>query len=928
MSDVGWVENVKVEPVGSEFASPAIVGATVITLHDVEPFSEIEGGMVQIMGVTYPYLSVSPGEGEDDASTMTLATGLLTAVDLTEDAVKAYMYPLAEEKLALVNMPSAEDANWMRIRGGLEAQFVEGLREVFEQETVICDIDERGWVVVDVSAETPRIQGRYIATDEGPVGGDDTPPAGAAIFTVIGGLGIVFVRITEAVLNSSVVDYEYHVVPDDVTIPTPGDSATVVHRGPETSFTIRTLPSGAKLPYGLPVYVRVFAHDEDGYGPISAVGSATPMQITGPDVAADYVYANNIIADQITGGTMSADVVVSGSFWTALTGQRAGMTGAGFFAYNPAGKAIFSVPTNPTDEVPISLDAEVNARNLTVEGDIEIRGAGMFAPGSVTRLANKTSAPTSPPSATPGFPTRNGGLPYYLNTTSGWSVGANDEYHAGAFYDSSLITKRARDSAVAGVGVQVGPNGWDGNPGPGTDGIHTNSASTFSPQIVFGGIVERWNAANTSTYLVTLGQSAGGNSSMFARRYLASSWPLRDDATRHDCQQQWAVPLSNWWFGAKIGPSDTRNHIAVAQAVENGGAWNRLSVRIYDWETGLQVGSTMTTGVIDTMTGNEQLRFVKSVAVGKFGIDATTRYAIGLYDRLWFFTASGTTLTFDAAYNFYAGHSNVDQWAEAKQDRTAGGTYGGFKSVKHLPDIVTTEIVDYTEQGKAGSVNGTTHYVANTWAKHSINPTGFDFETSSSATKQVTWPKRGHILMSVPKIPIVSGDANPPDSVAFYVGSASPSTRLNRWLPAELPIGATQQTIKSITLSGVQAPSASNFPNGIAAQIASNAMDTSGSPAPLTYMDGDGKFWAKKMTQSGRQTVTPTANVVTAVPITFVVPFDAAPVVQVTPDSSVIGTTVVAWGAQNITANGFDLSILATNGSARALQWTAFAKTQ
>lgn len=69
----GILQQVTTDPLGSALTNDAALAATVLTLDEIFEFDET-GGEVLIAGTTYTYLSSDP-----DASTITLATGLLSA---------------------------------------------------------------------------------------------------------------------------------------------------------------------------------------------------------------------------------------------------------------------------------------------------------------------------------------------------------------------------------------------------------------------------------------------------------------------------------------------------------------------------------------------------------------------------------------------------------------------------------------------------------------------------------------------------------------------------------------------------------------------------------------------------------------------------------------------------------------------------------
>jgi len=78
--------------------------------------------------------------------------------------------------------------------------------------------------------------------------------------------------------------------------------------------------------------------------------------------------------------------------------------------------------------------------------------------------------------------------------------------------------------------------------------------------------------------------------------------------------------------------------------------------------------------------------------------------------------------------------------------------------------------------------------------------------------------------------------------------------------------------------------------------------------------------------QNGRNSVTPVANVVTALVVTFAQPFAAPPAVVCTPDTGQMGLTFKAVCAGSVTATQFTIYMLRTNTQATNVEWLAMDK--
>lgn len=85
------------------------------------------------------------------------------------------------------------------------------------------------------------------------------------------------------------------------------------------------------------VYVRVVAVDKSGNASAPSLSASVTAALI------DAAHIGSVTASQITAGTMGADVVISGSFSTASTGERSAMDSDGFHSFDTAGSEIFTV---------------------------------------------------------------------------------------------------------------------------------------------------------------------------------------------------------------------------------------------------------------------------------------------------------------------------------------------------------------------------------------------------------------------------------------------------------------------------------------------------------------------------------------------------------------------------------------------------------
>lgn len=222
------------------------------------------------------------------------------------------------------------------------------------------------------------------------VGSDGEAPEVSPAPVVRGGVGALFVTWTP-VGNEDPVDYYIHISTVDDFAPSP---STLVAETAGSSIVLKTLPNGDALAYDTVYYVKIVAEDADGAAPASTQGGASMMKVTGEDIAVNYVYAGNILADQIEGGSIRSAVTIAGLFQTATSGGRVEMGPFGLRVYDANGI-----------DINVDLSGVVNRFRGSIDAvDIIIRDAlqmfgknNIMGVGSELALASATSAPAQPP---------------------------------------------------------------------------------------------------------------------------------------------------------------------------------------------------------------------------------------------------------------------------------------------------------------------------------------------------------------------------------------------------------------------------------------------------------------------------------------------------------------------------------------------------
>ena len=235
---------------------------------------------------------------------------------------------------------------------------------------------------------------------------DGEEPQGQPQISVIGGLGAISIRVTTPVVNNDPVTYEYHVSPVPFSA-VPADAATIAHQGPETAVTVRRYPNGDPIgPDNIgeapaPVYVRVIAKDDDGWGPQSAQSFATPVLVTSADIAANQGWFGYLQAVDFRSGSITGDVGLFGRLATLGAGENvgqgweAGALGARWF--NAQGKVVVSIPYNLSDDNPATFTGKGVFSQLEATSGMTMRGVSQVAQGAEVRLANQQGPPSIAP---------------------------------------------------------------------------------------------------------------------------------------------------------------------------------------------------------------------------------------------------------------------------------------------------------------------------------------------------------------------------------------------------------------------------------------------------------------------------------------------------------------------------------------------------
>lgn len=424
----GLLTEVLITQRGSHAADVSVVGTTTVQVSDVTDFTDYTaedsvdpdtatttgiGVVVDILGERYTVASVIPGASDDTVvegagevydlaadltpGTLTLTEALRVQVDEDDPVWLVIGTEVATDAYALVSFPQtadvlgddtdAGDIAQVPISYGQRASFPEGVYDPPVPVIVSDDLSQ----VLDAPGVRPTIDGSTIINLPPPEDTTDgLPPAESPTPVVYSGLGSLQVR-WNGIVNADPVSYRVYLSTLDQY---PPDGASVIATTTNTMVSINVDADGNRLVYGQPYYVSVQAFDADGSADPSPNVAGSVMQVTNDDVAAEFVYAGQIIANQIVGGEVTAPLVLSSSIKTGTTGARVEIDGTGVMVFDSTGTPVALIPTQGT--AIFRGDAEIG--DLTLIGGATLRGSTEVSRSAYIVLADKVSPSKSAPS--------------------------------------------------------------------------------------------------------------------------------------------------------------------------------------------------------------------------------------------------------------------------------------------------------------------------------------------------------------------------------------------------------------------------------------------------------------------------------------------------------------------------------------------------
>jgi microcystin-dependent protein len=667
--------------------------------------------------------------------------------------------------------------------------------------------------VVTTDYEWSLIQGPQGPTGPaGPTGStgpasDGLPPTSSPAATVIGGIGALFVE-WNAITNADAVTYDVHLSATANFTPSVATLATSVDG---TSTTLRTLPDGTPLTYDdsagnpLPYYVRIVARDRDpGAAPAGVQGTGSMMKVNSPDVAAEYVYAGTIVANQIHGGTITSDILVSSNLRTANSGQRVEVNSTGISLWAPDNITVLaSLPTDPT--LPVSIKGNAELDRTTINGNFAMRGTtNEVSQASTLALAGKVNNPLVPPTVNIGW-----------TSVSTWI--ADDIYsdytYGLTYYNPASNNLYATAISFYGMGISffhptvAGSGGYGGN----ASCPERSGTQHFQP---IGGVV--YHPATNAFY--TLGKAGIISSGL-------DYWELRKYTPAAVNPTTAAMTLTAWNTIGQVGTAYPSSKDPVIGLDSTG---TGVCVVSYDTASKLQYQTVNTTTLVPSA-----IQLLSNTAtpqqggIGNLGYTQRGTFDLGGTVTQLVSHRGGTPGVAGYTVTAVPGtrNANVD-WPSANlSSNVRGGLFGGHDGLFHSLDA-SGRLYHYA------STTWTTES-SKWWAGYSLrDTTGVAHETGLSTKATFTMVKRANLTLTSPSIPN-NGGVDDPDSVSFYLGrgATTPVDTTGMFLNSAPAAGVRAATLTSAVFTGTTSI-ANNFPTAGAAKV----IDASGN----TLMDAVG----------------------------------------------------------------------------------------
>lgn len=576
------------------------------------------------------------------------------------------------------------------------------------------------------------------------------------------------------------------------------------------------------LVQGTTYYFAVLATDTDGNAAaLSPETNAQLHAIDADDFAANYVYAGQIMADQIVGGAVTTDLLLAANITTGEPGQaRVGMGPDGIALFNAQDEPIVVIPTDPNQAATFAGD--VVANTLTSINGASFEGTNNeISRDSGFTLAVGARPPQKPPEAQVSVPTvmiapadaivAGGGSAAGKKiawTTSRIMAGAT--YHdrgpwAGQF---RIYQRLAKAETTTG---QNGYRAWIYYPATGeivaasdTSGVFTGSTASND---TYGFYLQSttYTSGNDEIRMRRIGGDTGTISVLpygGLSYYYQTGWPcLTTDPTTDEL---WVVD----------------RHPTTGT----------VRLRRLDQDDGR---------VLETRTMVSPINNTNPV----------TAFAIEVLDGVPHFVV-GIGVAGDHGYLFYMPADGTDTGEHLATETVYSDANSGLVGIATIDGALHTlgnGSALRRHDGERIGVAEMTYYTASTLrrADPANVPSKAAAETTLSAARSFTMQNRARLTLTAAEIPVIVNPDDPaaPDSVTIYVArGAAPADPTDWYRQDPPPVGVRQLELLAVRTNLGGAPAESTFPEGEAGYLHSARLRADGDPSFSVNGSGRGRF--------------------------------------------------------------------------------------
>lgn len=597
---------------------------------------------------------------------------------------------------------------------------------------------------------------------------DGLPPVAPTPWTpTLTPLGIMgLVANWPEVPNADAVMYDVYL--GTATVSDPPDAGDYVGSTAGTFMAIDRLPGSGDAFISEQEYAcRIVARDADGESGASDEVTAYVRQATNGDIAAEYVYANRVEANQIVSGSLEASLAILADIRTAATGRNIALSTAdGLRAQDQDLNTLFHVPTDPTLDLLANL--HLIAKSVTALGPVALRSAdNEIAANAAMILRAGTTAPVTPPTV------------QQVWTEQRFDVAANDAnapWYRGMDIDSG--------EAYQAFTIYGGPSGVDTRNA--TTGALISSWEMPEGWVLFG-------VVRVGAYLYVLGAD-DSRLAVTTPRHFVRKYDLAGVYQGVEWEPNTGTPAP--YGDPAIGVDRANSRIIVARM-------NNTTLYIKHFDT---AGALITnrSGAFGSSSPN-----LGSVSYGSFDLGAT-KYVLSTMGRL------GGDLILVADNDASVARNSNLEWPVAYADQTGGMAWDAAVSQFRQASWTRTTWYAYDGNYWAGAATKSTG-VASTW--YDSDATGGTHETVMGPVATFALKKRARVSVTTPPIPTDPNAANHDDPVAIRVYSADlsvPTTYFRQASPAD---GVTTVILPLLVFSNADTlhpppPVVGDFPNG------------------------------------------------------------------------------------------------------------------